>query len=78
LQLRTASGQFDDDQNLFRLGSFFTLDGFLSRRVNRWLSIFAAGENLLNSRIESGRTPVLTQAAPRIARAGIRINVGKN
>ena len=33
LQGRAAGGQFDDDQNLFRLGRLFTLDALASRPV---------------------------------------------
>jgi outer membrane receptor protein involved in Fe transport len=78
LQLRTVSSQFDDDQNQFRLAGFATVEGFISRQLTNQLAIFAAVENLFDSRIESGRTPVLTLASPRTVRAGVRLRLGKD
>ncbi len=46
LQGRAASSQFDDDQNLFRLAPYFSLDAFVSRRINRGVDAFVAFENL--------------------------------
>ena len=77
VQLRASSGQFDDDQNQFPLRGYFTADAFVSRRLGSNLEIFAAAENLFNSKIESGRTPVLTLASPRIVRIGLRLRFGR-
>jgi Outer membrane receptor proteins, mostly Fe transport len=57
LQLRAAGEQFDDDQNIFRLAGFATVDVFASRRIDRSLEIYIAAENILNDKIEAGRTP---------------------
>jgi outer membrane receptor protein involved in Fe transport len=76
VQLRASSSQFDDDQNLFRLAGYFTSDALVSRKLNRNFDIFAAAENLFNSKIESGRTPVLTLASPRNFRIGLRVRFG--
>lgn len=76
LQLRASSSQFDDDQNQFRLAGYANLDAFVSRRFGKHLSGFFAIENVFDSRIESGRTPVLTLAAPRTLRIGIRLTFG--
>jgi outer membrane receptor protein involved in Fe transport len=76
LQGRASSAQFDDDQNLFRLGSYFTLDAFVSRRLSRALDIFAAAENVLNQQYEVGKTPVTTLGPPTLVRVGIRIHLG--
>ena len=78
LQFRSASSQFDDDQNLFRLSGFATVDAFVSRKLGHNFNVFFAIENLFDSRIESGRTPVLTIASPRTARLGLRIRFGKD
>lgn len=75
-QGRASSSQFDDDQNQFRLGSYFTLDAFVSRRVNERLEVFAAFENLFDQRYEVGKTPVTTLGPPLLFRAGFRIEVG--
>ena len=76
LQGRASSSQFDDDQNQFRLGSYFTLDVFVSRRVARGLEAFVAAENVLNQRYEVGKTPVTTLGPPILIRAGIRVHLG--
>jgi outer membrane receptor protein involved in Fe transport len=75
VQFRAGSSQFDDDQNRFRLGGYSTLDGSVSRKLTSRLRIFAAIENALGTEIESGRTPVLTLAAPRTVRVGLRLRL---
>jgi outer membrane receptor protein involved in Fe transport len=75
-QGRTASSQFDDDQNLFRLGSYFTVDAFVSRRIARGLEAFIAAENLFNQRYEVGKTPVTTLGPPILVRVGLRVQLG--
>lgn len=77
VQGRAASVQFDDDQNLFRLGSYFTLDAFVSRGIKHGVEVFAAAENLFNQRYEIGKTPVTTLGPPLLVRAGVRLHLGK-
>lgn len=76
LQGRASSAQFDDDQNLFRLRKYFTLDGYLSRRINKRVEAFAAAENLLNRRADVGLTPVRTTGPPLLLRLGFRLHLG--
>jgi outer membrane receptor protein involved in Fe transport len=73
LQLRAADGQFDDDQNQFRLKGFATVDLLVSRRLSDHAEILFAAENLFDNTIESGRTPVLTITGQRSIRAGVRL-----
>jgi len=73
LQGRASNSQFDDDQNLLRLGGYFTLDAFASRRLGRGLEVFAAAENLTGRRYDVGRTPVLTVGPPAFVRVGLRL-----
>jgi outer membrane receptor protein involved in Fe transport len=75
-QGRASSSQFDDDQNLFRLGSYFTLDALASRRVSHGLDVFFAAENVFNQRYEVGKTPVTTLGPPILIRAGLRVHLG--
>jgi outer membrane receptor protein involved in Fe transport len=75
-QGRASSSQFDDDQNLFRLGGYFTLDALASRQVSRSLDVFFAAENLFNQRYEVGKTPVTTLGPPILVRAGLRLHLG--
>jgi outer membrane receptor protein involved in Fe transport len=72
LQARWTGDQFDDDRNALRLRSFTTVDALVSHPLVRGLEVFAAGENLLDQRIETGRTPVLTLGPPRTVRVGLR------
>lgn len=72
LQARWIGDQFDDDRNELRLRSFTTVDALVSHPLGRGLEIFAAGENLLDERIETGRTPVLTLGPPLSVRVGLR------
>jgi len=76
LQGRASSSQFDDDLNQFRLGSYFTLDAHVSRRLNHRLEVFVAIENLLNQRYEVGKTPVNTLGPPILFRSGLRLQLG--
>jgi len=78
IQGRAASAQFDDDQNLFRLGSYFNLDAFASRRLNEKLDLFCAVENVFNQRYEVGKTPVTTLGPPIQVRAGLRLHLGRH
>jgi outer membrane receptor protein involved in Fe transport len=76
-QGRYNGRQFEDDQNLFALEPFFTLDATISRRVSDRLELFVSGENLTNQRYSVGRTPVRTIAPPLFVRAGLRLVWGK-
>ena len=71
-QGRGSGRQYDDDLNLFRLEKFFQADLFGSLRLGENYSVFAAVENILNSRYSIGRTPVRTVSSPTNFRIGIR------
>ena len=77
LQGRAASSQFDDDQNLFRLGAYFNLDASVSRRLSHQWEIFCAIENLFNQRYEVGKTPVTTLGPPIQVRGGFKLHLGQ-
>lgn len=74
VQTRASSEQFDDDLNAFRLEPYFQADAFVSRRIREKASVFAAVENLFNSRYSVGRTPLRTLSSPLSIRAGVRWN----
>jgi outer membrane receptor protein involved in Fe transport len=76
LQGRAVGVQFDDDQNRFELGRFFTLDALASRPLTSSVEIFAAAENLLNQRYDVGRTPIRTIGPPLLVRLGLRLRFG--
>ncbi len=72
IQGRTASNEFDDDQNLLPLGAYFVLSATVSRPLPKGFDVFFQGENLTNSQYEIGRTPVVTLGQPILARIGVR------
>jgi outer membrane receptor protein involved in Fe transport len=77
VQLRASGSQFDDDQNLFRLGGFAIVDLYAERRVSRNLNAYVAAENIFNKKVEAGRTPVLALSNQRTMRIGLRIHLGR-
>jgi outer membrane receptor protein involved in Fe transport len=74
IQGRASGSQFEDDQNLLPLRSFFTVDAYVSRSFGAHWQVFVAGENVLNSRYEVGRTPVVTVGSPALVRVGLKLN----
>jgi len=76
LQGRASGSQFDDDLNLFRLRPYLSLDGFISRKINRRAELYVAAENLLTKRYDVGLSPIRTIGPPLIIRGGLRVNLG--
>jgi outer membrane receptor protein involved in Fe transport len=77
VQGRYSGRQYDDDANRFLLHAYFRLGAYASHDFGRHWSVFASGDNLLDRTIEAGKTPSLTLASPRVARFGVRINLGE-
>ncbi len=71
-QGRASSKQFDDDLNLFRLEPYLQLDAYAARRFKENLQVFAAIENIFNSRYSIAKTPVRSISSPINLRVGIR------
>lgn len=76
VQSRISDAQWEDDQNTLRLRPYFTMDATAAYRVRRGIEIFAAAENVFNSRYDIGLTPVRTVASPTFVRVGIRVGLG--
>jgi len=79
VQGRFVGNQFDDDQNQYPLGQFYTMDFQIGRNLTRNLEIFAAAENLLDERYYVANTPTATGSLfnigpPLLYRIGLRIN----
>jgi len=72
IQGRTASNEFDDDQNLLPLGAYFVLSATVSRPLPKGFDVFFQGENLTNGQYDIARTPVVAVGQPILARAGLR------
>jgi len=71
--VRFIGAQFDDDVNAFKLESGTLADGRVAWRLARWIDVFAAIENAFDQEIDTGKTPIRTIGAPRLARAGISL-----
>mgnify|MGYP001358438260 FL=1 len=77
VQARLLDAQFEDDLNTLRLRSFFSIDATAAIRIRKNFQLFAAAENLFNSRYDIGLTPNRTVAAPMFMRVGLRFDLGK-
>jgi len=71
---RWIDRQFDDDQNRLPLGGFVAVDARAARSLGRSLEVFVAGENLLDRRYDTARTPTPTVGPPRLLRLGLRLD----
>ena len=72
MQVRWSDMQFDDDRNELPLGSYFVADAFVSREIGAGVAITLAAENIFDTPIEAGATPVTTLGQPRAVRIGVR------
>ncbi len=73
VQGRYASLQYDDDLNTLPLGQYYVMDLFAGRQLKSGLTVYIAGENLLNQRYATASTPPIVNLGPPIlARIGIR------
>ena len=77
VQARISDGQFEDDLNTLRLRPYFTVDAMTAYRFKKGTEVFAATENLFNTRYDIGLTPIRTVAAPRFVRIGLRFDLAK-
>lgn len=75
LLVRSTGHQFDDDRNTFRLAEATQMDATVIVRRGRY-RVFLKGENVLDARVETGRTPLVTLAPGRAARAGVSVSFG--
>ena len=78
MQARLLGNQFDDDKNLLPLGQAFSLDGQISRQINRRCSVFFAAQNLTDDRFDIAKTPVTNVGPPIMVRGGFRFNLSKS
>ncbi len=80
VQGRFVGNQFDDDQNLYPLGRFYTMDLQVGRNVTHNLEVFAAAENITDYRYKVANTPASTGGSlfnlgpPILYRIGMRLN----
>lgn len=72
IQGRYESNEFDDDQNLFPLGSCFVLSATVSHPLPKGFTIFFQGENLTNDQYYIAKTPTPNLGQPILVRGGLR------
>ncbi|MGD9563968.1 MAG: TonB-dependent receptor [Pyrinomonadaceae bacterium] len=77
VQSRISDAQWENDVNTLRLRPYFTMDATAAYRIHQGIELFAAAENIFNSRYDIGLTPVRTVAPPTFVRVGIRVALGK-
>jgi outer membrane receptor protein involved in Fe transport len=71
VSVRVIGSQFDDDINSLDLRQASLVDGRAGWRLSRRFELFGAIENALDREVDTGKTPLRTIGAPRIARAGV-------
>lgn len=79
VQGRFMGNQFDDDQNLYPLGQFYTMDLQIGRNLTRNVELYAAAENINDKRYFVANTPTATgslfnMGPPTLYRVGLRLN----
>jgi outer membrane receptor protein involved in Fe transport len=73
LQTRVVGKQFEDDRNTLVLDDAAVVDVFASRAIASRLHVFVGIENLFDTVVEVGRTPILSVGLPRTAHGGVRV-----
>ena len=73
-RLRALGRQFEDDENLLRLGAALVIDLGASYRMTPNCEIFLTCENLTNARLETGRSAdgIVNVGTPRLVFGGVR------
>jgi outer membrane receptor protein involved in Fe transport len=73
LQTRIVGRQFEDDRNTLVLDDAAIVDVFASRALASRLTVFVGVENLFDTEVQVGRTPILSVGLPRTAHGGVRV-----
>ena len=73
LNIRLIGAQFDDDINMLKLQKASLVDGRAGWRFARRLELFGAIENAMDREVDTGKTPIRTIGAPRMARVGVTV-----
>ena len=73
-RVRVLDRQFEDDENLLRLGTALVVDLGASYRVTDRCEIYLTAENLTDERIETGRSTdgIVNTGTPRLVLGGVR------
>lgn len=73
---RLLGRQFEDDENLLRLGAALVVDLGASWRCSETCELYLNAENLTDERIETGRSAdgIVNTGSPRLVLGGVRLN----
>jgi outer membrane receptor protein involved in Fe transport len=73
-RVRALGRQYEDDENLLRLGAALVVDLGVSYRISSACEIFLRCENLTNERVETGRSTdgIVNTGTPRFVQGGLR------
>jgi outer membrane receptor protein involved in Fe transport len=74
VDMRTSGQQFDDSANMYRLNGYVLVDLYAEHSFGPIVRVYGSVQNLGNTRVEAGRTPILTLGSPRIVSVGIRLH----
>lgn len=74
VDLRTSGQSFDDSANQLRLAGYAQVDLYAEHALGRRWEIYSSAQNLFNTEVQAGRTPLLTLGAPRIVSVGVRLH----
>jgi outer membrane receptor protein involved in Fe transport len=74
VDLRTSGQQFDDSANMYRLNEYALVDLYAEHALWRMIRIYGSVQNVGNTTVQAGRTPILTLGAPRIVSIGVRVH----
>ena len=74
---RAIGKQYDDDQNMYPLGSYFVFDAQIARTLGHGVTVYGAVENLFNEAYATAATPVIQLGLPRVGRIGLRYQLPK-
>ena len=74
VDLRTSGLQFDDSANIYRLNGYVLVDLYAEHAFGRMIRVYGSVQNVGNTRVEAGRTPILTLGSPRVVSVGVRLH----
>lgn len=74
LDLRNSGRQYEDSGNTMQLHSYFQVNAYVEHSFGEHVSVYGSGQNLLDRRIEAGKTPLLTLGSPRVVLGGVRFH----
>ena len=75
-RVRFLGRQFEDDENLLRLGAALVVDLGVSYQLTPACALYLNAENLTDARIETGRSTdgLVNTGTPRLVLGGLRLN----